>query len=170
MFYTHMDSPVGRLLLAGDGEKISLISFPTGHKTKEAKPEWVADTAPFAEAIRQLGAYFAGELTDFDLPLAPKGTDFQRNVWSALLEIPYGATVTYGEIAKAIDRPKASRAVGAANGDNPIPIVVPCHRVIGSTGKLTGFGGGLPVKATLLELERRHRPQAQVQESFAFAT
>lgn len=170
MYYTHMDSPVGRLLLAGDGDWIKLISFPTGHKTKEAKPAWTADALPFAEAIGQLTAYFAGELTTFDLPLAPEGTDFQRSVWNALLDIPYGATVSYGEIARAIGRPKASRAVGAANGDNPIPIVVPCHRVIGSTGKLTGFGGGIAVKATLLDLEKRNRPDSQIQESFAFAT
>lgn len=165
-----MDSPVGRLLLAGDGDQIKLISFPSGNKCRQAEPEWTAEAGPFGETIAQLRAYFAGELADFELPLAPEGTDFQRSVWDALLKIPYGATVSYGEIARAIGRPKASRAVGAANGDNPIPIVVPCHRVIGSTGKLTGFGGGLEIKATLLDLERRHRPQRETQASFAFAT
>ncbi len=112
--------------------------------------------------MRQLEAYFAGELTDFSLALAPRGTPFQLSVWQALREIPYGATRSYGELARAIGRPKASRAVGAANGSNPLPIVVPCHRVIGSSGKLTGFGGGLEAKAILLSLEQgevRAEPQ-----------
>ncbi|MBK9168153.1 MAG: methylated-DNA--[protein]-cysteine S-methyltransferase [Bryobacterales bacterium] len=106
-----------------------------------------------AEALRQLHAYFAGELHEFDLPLAPEGTPFQRRVWEALRAIPYGETRSYGDIAKAIGAPKASRAVGAANGRNPIPVVVPCHRVIGADGSLTGFGGGLAIKRTLLDLE-----------------
>ena len=161
-----MDSPVGRLLLAGDGERLMVISFPSGHKRREAESDWTHDPTPFAEAIAQLRSYFSGELKDFSLPLDAKGTAFQRSVWDALLQIPYGATASYGEIAQRIGRPKASRAVGAANGDNPLPIVVPCHRVIGSSGKLTGFGGGLDVKAKLLELERENRPGAQA--SFTF--
>ena len=104
--------------------------------------------------MRQLNAYFARELEDFDLPLAPPGTAFQLEVWAALRAIPYGETVTYGELARRIGRPRASRAVGAANGANPLPIVVPCHRVVGADGSLTGFGGGLPIKSALLALER----------------
>ncbi len=156
MYYNHMDSPIGRLLLAGDEDGISLISFPTGSRARAAETGWRKDPGPFVEAERQLGAYFAGELTEFDLPLAPRGTPFQLSVWRALCRIPYGETVSYGAIAQTIGRPSASRAVGAANGANPLPIVVPCHRVIGSTGKLTGFGGGLDTKAALLGLERSH--------------
>ena len=154
MFYSHTDSPIGLLLLAGDENGIRLISFPTGSRARSAEPGWQEDAAPFVEAVRQLGAYFAGELQEFDLSLAPQGTPFQLAVWQALRRIPYGETVSYGAIAEAVGRPSASRAVGAANGANPLPIVVPCHRVIGSTGKLTGFGGGLDTKAALLALER----------------
>ena len=109
---------------------------------------------PFAAAARQLGAYFAGELTRFDLELKPDGTPFQRMVWTALRAIPYGQTVTYGELAARLGAPGSSRAVGLANGKNPISIVVPCHRVIGADGSLTGYGGGLPRKRFLLDLER----------------
>ena len=154
MYYSHMDSPIGRLLLAGDEGGLRLISFPTGSRTRDVEPGWMENDAPFVEAKRQLAAYFAGELTEFDLPLAPQGTPFQLSVWRALRQIPYGKTVSYGAIAESIGRPSASRAVGAANGANPLPIVVPCHRVIGSTGKLTGFGGGLDTKAALLALEQ----------------
>lgn len=109
-----------------------------------------------ARAAAQLAAYFAGERRDFDLPLAPQGTPFQQRVWDALLAIPYGAVRSYGDVARAIGRPAASRAVGAANGRNPIAIIVPCHRVIGASGQLTGYGGGLPTKRWLLEHEQRH--------------
>jgi len=155
MDFSYMDSPVGRLLLAGDESGLKLISFPGEGKTRRPREGWRRNPATFKEAVRQLEAYFAGELTEFDLKLAPEGTAFQRKVWRALRKIPYGETVSYGALAKAIERPRASRAVGAANGANPLPIVVPCHRVIGSTGKLTGFGGGIETKAALLELERR---------------
>ena len=107
------------------------------------------------EALRQLRAYFAGDLEGFDLQLAPDGTPFQQKVWKALCKIPYGETISYGELAKRIGNPNASRAVGLANGSNPIPIIIPCHRVIGSNGKLTGYGGGLPIKEKLLALEKR---------------
>ncbi len=162
MYYSHTDSPVGRLLLAGDAAGLRLIGFPTGKGRRAPEPDWRQDDAPFREAVRQLEAYFAGALTDFSLELAPRGTPFQLAVWRALSEIPYGETRSYGELARAIGRPKASRAVGAANGSNPLPIVVPCHRVIGSSGKLTGFGGGLAAKAILLSLEQgeaRAEPQ-----------
>jgi methylated-DNA-[protein]-cysteine S-methyltransferase len=118
-------------------------------------PEWREDKAPLREVIQQLRAYFAKELETFELTLAPEGTDFQQSVWNELCGIPYGETISYGELAKRVGNPKASRAVGAANGQNPIPIIIPCHRVIGSDGKLTGFGGGLPIKQKLLALEQR---------------
>src|SRR5690606_32489233 len=111
----------------------------------------------------QLGAYFAGELQAFDLPLAPEGTPFQRTVWQALQSIPYGQTISYGELAQEIGRPTASRAVGAANGRNPLPIVIPCHRVIGGNGSLTGYGGGLRFKKALLSLERNGRIEVEEQ-------
>ncbi|MCB1650176.1 MAG: methylated-DNA--[protein]-cysteine S-methyltransferase [Pseudomonadales bacterium] len=156
--YTYCDSPVGALLLAGDGERLELIGFPEGKARMRHGEGWQEDRQCFREAIRQLDAYFAGELQDFDVPLAPKGTEFQQRVWQALTRIPYAATCSYGEIARQIGSPGASRAVGAANGQNPIPIIIPCHRVIGSTGKLTGFGGGLAAKETLLALEQRFAP------------
>jgi methylated-DNA-[protein]-cysteine S-methyltransferase len=167
MHYSYLDSPVGRLLLAGDEAGLRLICFPTEKRMPE--PAWRQGDAPFAEALRQLEAYFAGELSEFDLALAPEGTPFQLSVWRALRRIPYGETVSYGEVAKAIGRPSACRAVGAANGSNPLPIVIPCHRVIGSTGKLTGFGGGLDTKAALLALERRSRGGVAEQTAFSFA-
>lgn len=110
-----------------------------------------------SEIIRQLNAYFAGKLESFDLPLAPEGTPFQQKVWKELCQIPYGETISYGELARRIGNASASRAVGLANGSNPIPIVIPCHRVIGSNGKLTGYGGGLDIKEKLLALEKRQR-------------
>lgn len=151
MKYSFVDTPIGAILIAGDGTSITETYF-AGAKPK---PEWVRDDGAFAEATTQLRAYFAGELKAFDLPLAPRGTEFQRSVWSALLEIPYGQTTTYSTIAERIRRPAAVRAVGAANGANPIPIIIPCHRVIGANGSLTGFGGGLDVKRQLLALEAR---------------
>ena len=155
MYYTECDSPVGRLRLAGDGHALTLLDLPSGRSMRQPDPAWQRDAAPFAEALRQLRAYFAGDLHTFSLALAPAGTPFQRRVWDALLEIPYGATASYRDIAIAIGKPSAVRAVGLANGRNPIPIIIPCHRVIGSDGSLTGYGGGLDVKRFLLELERR---------------
>ena len=149
-----MESPVGQLLLASDDAGVRLISFPEGKGARGPEPGWLREPARLNHVRQQLDAYFEGVRTSFDLELAPEGTTFQRAVWQALEMIPYGATISYGELAKSIDRPRASRAVGAANGSNPIPIVIPCHRVIGSDGRLTGFGGGLETKATLLALER----------------
>lgn len=154
-YFTYMDSPIGCLLLAGDGENIHTLGFPGGKMQRRHEPGWVEDAAPFAGAIEQLRAYFAGELEQFDLPLAPAGTEFQRKVWSALQRIPYGETRSYGELAREVGNSNASRAVGAANGQNPIPVIIPCHRVVGSDGGLTGFGGGLETKQRLLELETR---------------
>jgi methylated-DNA-[protein]-cysteine S-methyltransferase len=145
-----LETPIGPLVLAGDREALRIIRFHG-----DQQDAWVVDRAPFRDAIEQLNAYFAGKLTEFTLTVAPAGTPFQTGVWQALQGIPYGQTTTYGAIAKQIGRPSAIRAVGAANGANPIPIVIPCHRVIGSNGKLTGFGGGLPTKEHLLKLESR---------------
>ncbi|MBL4571619.1 MAG: methylated-DNA--[protein]-cysteine S-methyltransferase [Gammaproteobacteria bacterium] len=153
MFYHYHNTSIGELLLAGDGDYLSLLGFPHGKMQRRHEREWSRDTAPFADTCFQLDAYFAGELKKFDLPLMPKGTAFQESVWQALTEIPYGETWSYGQLAAKIEKPKASRAVGAANGMNPIPVIIPCHRVIGASGKLTGFGGGIETKQFLLELE-----------------
>lgn len=153
--FTKIESPIGPLLLACDETGLREIQFVNGRHTAQAKPEWQEDAVALKEPIGQLRAYFAGELEDFDLPLAPQGTSFQQSVWAELCRIPYGETISYGELARRIGNPSASRAVGLANGSNPIPIIIPCHRVIGSNGKLTGYGGGLPIKEKLLALERR---------------
>ncbi len=150
-----MQSPVGPLLLAGDDASLHAVEFVNGRKPPRLNPAWKKDSKPFVEAVCQLLAYFSGELKDFNLPLAPQGTQFQLAVWEKLCDIPYGETISYGELAKRIGNPNASRAVGLANGSNPIPIIIPCHRVIGSNGKLTGYGGGLPIKEKLLALERK---------------
>jgi len=155
MSYTTMNSPIGPLLLAGDDGGLHLVHFATGRRPKSPQRDWTENRAPFKEVIRQLEAYFEGKLQDFDLPLVLNGTDFQLLVWRNLRKIPYGETVTYGQLARRIGSPDAARAVGLANGSNPIPIIIPCHRVIGSSGDLTGFGGGLPVKKKLLALESR---------------
>jgi len=155
MIYTRMDSPVGPLSIAGDDAGLCFILFGSGKRAAGPRPDWrESDRGVVREAVRQLRAYFAGKLTRFDLPLTPAGTPFQLDVWRELQRIPYGTVISYGELASRIGKPHASRAVGAANGANPIPIVVPCHRVIGSNGKLTGYGGGLAIKEALLELER----------------
>ena len=155
--YTYLDTPIGSLLLAGDGTSLTRLGFPGGKMRRRHAAGWVEDASRFSRAIEQLRAYFAGDLRQFDLPLAPAGTEFQRKVWSALRDIPYGATSSYGELAQAVGNGKASRAVGAANGRNPIPVIIPCHRVVGGDGSLAGFGGGLETKRHLLELELRQR-------------
>jgi methylated-DNA-[protein]-cysteine S-methyltransferase len=139
----------------GTADALTQVWLPTGRDRRDPDVDWIEASAPFAEPVRQLEAYFAGALRRFDLRLAPAGTPFQRTVWRALLDIPYGETISYGELARRIARPAAMRAVGAANGQNPLAIVIPCHRVIGSDGRLVGYGGGLPAKVALLELEAR---------------
>ncbi len=151
-YYYWYSSPLGQLLLAGCEEALHSIRFPTSRKVEVAK-HWEQTEQPFSEVCCQLNKYFNGTLTSFDLPLSPAGTPFQRQVWNALLDIPYGHTLSYADIAQQIDRPTATRAVGNANGQNPIPIIIPCHRVIGRDGSLTGFGSGLPTKNFLLQLE-----------------
>ncbi len=156
MNYCYLDTPIGPLLIAGDRDAVRRIEFPENGRPARPEPDWTESAlGPIGEAVRQLREYFSGQRTTFHLPLAPEGTEFQRNVWRRLQDIPYGKTISYGELAKRVGNPKASRAVGAANGVNPLPIVIPCHRVIGSNGKLTGFGGGLPTKEALLSLEQR---------------
>ncbi len=156
MNYAYLDTPIGMLLIAGDADAVLQITFPSHGKAARAESGWEpSQRGPVAEAVRQLREYFAGTRTGFDLPLAPQGTEFQRSVWRQLQEIPYGATISYGELARRVGNPKASRAVGSANGKNPLPIVIPCHRVIAGDGTLGGFGGGLPMKQTLLALEQR---------------
>lgn len=153
LHYRTMDSPVGLLTLAGRDGK--LMHLRMVDQTYEPSREgWQSDETALADAVDQLSAYFAGDRTEFDLELDMAGTQFQRRVWGALQTIPYGETCSYGEIARQIGSPAASRAVGLANGHNPIGIIVPCHRVIGANGSLTGYGGGLDRKRALLELEK----------------
>lgn len=154
MHYRHLDSPIGPLLIAGDDGGLRFLLFSHGRHEVQPQAEWEPDRGSLAEPVRQLTAYFAGKLRNFDVPVSPQGTPFQQQVWRALCDIPYGETTSYGELATRIGNPKAVRAVGLANGSNPISIIIPCHRVIGSNGSLTGYGGGLPVKQALLALER----------------
>lgn len=140
-------------MLAGHAT-LEQIRFPVKGERRAPEKGWVEDNTIFPDAVSQLAQYFEGRLKQFDLDLQPKGTDFQKRVWQALLTIPYGTTVSYGDIAEQIHNPKAFRAVGNANRCNPIPIIIPCHRVIGKNGKLTGFGGGLDIKQALLDIER----------------
>jgi methylated-DNA-[protein]-cysteine S-methyltransferase len=162
-YYTYLDAPIGKLMLAGCRDHgLRLIAFPCGRRVVAPEPHWRQSAAPFREVSRQLAEYFRGRRTAFDVKLNAVGTPFQLEVWSALLAIPYGETRSYGQIAKAIGRPRAVRAVGLANGRNPLPIVVPCHRVIGSTGRLVGYGGGLRVKEELLALESSARAGGRV--------
>jgi methylated-DNA-[protein]-cysteine S-methyltransferase len=155
--YTRLPSPLGELLLIADGERLTGLYLPSGHDARHASAHPGTarrDDGAFAAARRQLTEYFGGERATFDLPLAPPGTPFQQRVWTELQALGHGETTTYAELARRIGRPTAIRAVGAANGANPVSIVIPCHRVIGSNGTLTGYGGGLEAKRFLLELER----------------
>lgn len=154
VFYRHVDSPVGPLLIAGDDTGVRLIEFHTPRHPFARGDDWrEGDNDVLRTLQTQLEEYFNGRRRRFDLPLSPQGTDFQRQVWWELANIPFGGTISYADLALRVGRPTATRAVGAANGRNPIPIVLPCHRVIGADGSLTGFGGGLPTKQFLLQLE-----------------
>ncbi len=153
--YCYCDSPIGRMLLVGVNGVLEELHFPNSTKRLEIPTEWQEAEASFKETLQQLRQYFAGKRQQFDLPISPQGTPFQERVWQELRKIPYGETASYGTIAQRIGKPKACRAVGMANSKNPIPIIIPCHRIIGKDGSLTGFGGGLPVKKQLLELERQ---------------
>ncbi|MFJ6573199.1 methylated-DNA--[protein]-cysteine S-methyltransferase [Streptomyces sp. NPDC091292] len=155
--HTVIDSPYGLLTLVADDDGVLCGLYMTDQRHRPPEESFgdpAPDPEPFAETVRQLDAYFAGDRTDFDVPLRLHGTPFQRSVWEQLLRIPYGETRTYGDLAQSLGKPGASRAVGLANGKNPISVIVPCHRVIGSDGSLTGYGGGLPRKQRLLDFER----------------
>jgi len=152
--YTQVESPVGPLLLAADDHGLRLVEFESPRHPVALGADWQAGrNAVIDMAERQLREYFAGTRRSFDLPLDPQGTAFQREVWWRLAEIPFGETISYAQLARRVGKPSATRAVGAANGRNPLPIVLPCHRVIGANGSLTGFGGGLATKEFLLRLE-----------------
>ena len=153
VLYDVVQTPIDRLVVGSDGSAIVGVWMANAEPTDARWADHCGSDSLLDEARRQFVAYFAGQLRVFDLPLAPNGTDFQRQVWSALREIPFGATISYAELARRVSSVAAVRAVGAANGRNPIPIIVPCHRVIGSDGSLTGFGGGLPRKQWLLRHE-----------------
>ncbi|MCQ1534133.1 methylated-DNA--[protein]-cysteine S-methyltransferase [Methanosarcina sp. KYL-1] len=153
MYYHIVESPIGPILLAGDEEGLKYVNIRKGKKKVEVPDSWEENKEFFRDVSRQLGAYFAGKLESFNVKLASEGTEFQKSVWKALREIPYGETRTYGQVAKSVGNPKASRAVGLANNRNPVAIIVPCHRVIGANGKLTGYASGLDVKEFLLRLE-----------------
>ncbi len=179
MDYDYLDTPIGLLLLVADENGLRHIDFtragalarragsavcaqardPRADQGERIQSHWRRDRRFLGAIIEQLDAYFAGRLHEFDVAIAAPGTEFRKMVWNELVRIPYAQTISYGELARRIGTPAASRAVGAANGANPLPIIVPCHRVIGSTGKLTGFGGGLAIKQWLLDHERRHAPQ-----------
>jgi methylated-DNA-[protein]-cysteine S-methyltransferase len=156
MLYSYVDSPLGALLAARDDIGITALYLPSGRHPVAVASNWTRDDDAFDDARAQLDEYFAGERTTFDLPLHLVGSPFQLRVWAALREIPYGETTSYGKTAAAIGAPTASRAVGLANGQNPIPIIVPCHRVVGADGSLTGYGGGLEAKRWLLSHELAH--------------
>jgi methylated-DNA-[protein]-cysteine S-methyltransferase len=150
-----MASPLGPLLLVCDETGLREIVFSSQGQRAQPHADWQEDESQFSDVIEQLKKYFAGQLQTFDVPLAPEGTPFQQKVWTELCKIAYGETISYGELARRIGNPNASRAVGLANGSNPVPIIIPCHRVIGANGKLTGYGGGLDIKEKLLALEKR---------------
>ena len=154
-FFTRLPSPVGDLLLAGDGRELTALWIDGQRWAPAIGDDWRQAAEPFAQAARQLREYFAGERTAFELPLRRSGTAFQREVWDALSRIPFGETRTYGELAAELGHPRAARAVGAANGQNPFCIVVPCHRLIGSDGRLVDYAAGVDVKRGLLEHEAR---------------
>jgi len=158
LIYTTIESPIGELLLLGDGQSLQKVSMQGGRRPTRIDPAWERRDDAFAEVRRQLDEYFDGSRRRFDLSLALIGNDFELMVWEALREIEYGETASYGEIAARIGHPSAARAVGLANGRNPIALIVPCHRVIGADGSLTGYGGGLERKQFLLDLERGIRP------------
>lgn len=155
MYYTYIETPAGKLLIAGDKDGIYNIRFPKD-KINAPEPEWEKNPQGLRDAVQQIKDYFSGKLKNFSLKLNLQGTPFQIKVLQELQKVPYGETISYGGLARKIGNPKACRAVGAVNAKNPIPIIIPCHRVIGSNGKLVGFGGGLELKKMLLDLEQRY--------------
>ena len=154
LLYDRLVTPIGTMLVLGDTHGLIHVDLPQARRPLSQDPAWRHSPEHFIEVRRQFDAYFAGTLQRFDLPLSPRGTPFQTSVWRALCDIGYGETITYGELARRIGKPSAVRAVGLANGANPLSIIVPCHRVIGANGTLTGYGGGLEAKRWLLDLEQ----------------
>lgn len=153
MEYAFVPSPVGRLMLAGDADALRVLSFADSRRAVTPDAAWAPDRGALRAVREELDAYFRGQLERFTVPIRPGGTAFQQRVWAELCAIPYGETISYAELARRVGNPKAVRAVGLANGSNPIAIIVPCHRVIGSNGSLVGYGGGLPIKQALLAME-----------------
>ncbi len=156
MRYDIQDSELGHIIAVKDNKGLRYLSFLQGKHPLSRDAEWKRDQKGLKYYFDQIRAYFAGELFVFDLPLAPSGTCFQQSVWTALMKIPYGHTASYGDIAKLIGSPRACRAVGGANGKNPIPLIIPCHRIVGANGRLVGYGGGLELKTALLKFEALH--------------
>lgn len=157
--YTYIDTPLGQLLVAQTEAGVSHVRFMNRTNALQPPKDWTYKATLSGDVVEQLHGYFAGSLFTFDVPLAPLGTPFQQRVWQALLAVPYGKTCSYADIAQQLGNPKAVRAVGAANGRNPVAILIPCHRVIGRDGRLTGYAGGLSTKAYLLDLEQTHQPE-----------
>ncbi|NKB89144.1 MAG: methylated-DNA--[protein]-cysteine S-methyltransferase [Acidobacteria bacterium] len=168
MHFTYVDTPIGPLFVAGDHDALHEVSFSTGHQIREPREGWTEDAGSLRFATVQIDEYFAGTRRDFDLPLAMQGTDFQKRVWNELMEIPFGESRTYGEMAETLGSPGAARAVGRANATNHIPLIVPCHRVVGADGSLTGFGGGMPTKQWLLRFEGVLAPGADNTQKVLF--
>lgn len=160
--YSIVESPLGRILIAGSGHGIRTVSFLDGTAPVHISSDWMLSPESFRNAEEQLTAYFRGALREFDVELDLEGTEFQIEVWNELRRVPYGRTSSYTEIAAAIGRPKAVRAVGAANGANPVPVFIPCHRILGSDGRLTGYRGGIDIKRRLIELEQRAAERSRV--------
>ena len=167
-YYTCHESPLGTLLIAGTRNAVTEIWFPTHDQAPDV--DWQRDDEVFATACQQLGEYFAGERTIFSVAIDLHGTEFQKKVWAVLRDIPYGTTISYGETAKRLGNQGASRAVGGANNTNPIPIIVPCHRVIGADKSMTGFGGGVEIKKTLLAMEYRFNDSASDQRDLFYSS
>jgi methylated-DNA-[protein]-cysteine S-methyltransferase len=157
LLYTTIESPIGELLLLGDGQALHGLYMQEGRKPITHSPDWQLAPTAFVDVSEQLSEYFAGQRTKFEVELAMHGSPFQRSVWQALQDIPYGESISYGELARRVGQPSAARAVGMANGCNPISVIVPCHRVIGADGSLTGYGGGVERKRLLLDLEANMR-------------
>jgi methylated-DNA-[protein]-cysteine S-methyltransferase len=153
--YTRFESPLGRVMAVADDEGITHVDFIDAKYARRIEPDWIEDPlAPaLSDCVRQLGEYYEGKRKTFELPLAPRGTAFQRRVWDEIARVPYGETITYGELARRAGAPGHARAAGAATGRNPVGVVIPCHRIVGADGSLTGYAGGLERKRELLEIE-----------------
>ena len=162
-YYSFLVSPVGDILVAGTERELHFTAFTAGKRNRPIGDQWIKDESPLDYAIEQLNAYFSGELTEFNVPHHAEGTPFQQAVWNLLESIPFGSTLSYGAIAEKLNRPGGAQAVGAACGSNPLPIIIPCHRVIGADGSMTGFGGGLPIKYQLLHHEGIPRGEDQLE-------